>query len=103
MPKFLNTSGYSHVGIATCARCKRKRPYDCLGPDGNSPGLRVCIDGEGCWDSIDPYRLPPLTPDNITLSQPRPDVDVTPDSVWLMEDGQSAWMMQDGLGAWVIG
>jgi hypothetical protein len=65
--------------------------------------LRVCIDEQNCWDELDPYRLPPLSPDNITLQQPRPDVDVTPDSVWLMEDGQSAWLMQDGLGAWEIG
>lgn len=42
-----------------------------LRADGNSPGLRVCLD---CWDPKNPWRLPPIKPDAITLKFPRPDV-----------------------------
>lgn len=59
--------------IAVCDRCRRKRPYTALVPDGNSPGLRVCRDNEGCWDEFDPYRLPPKAPDPIAVRFARPD------------------------------
>lgn len=111
MPTFLDTRDEPSLAIAICDRCKRKRPIGVLGPDGNSPGLRVCLDGgsHGCWDSIDPYRLPPVQPDVITINYPRPDVNVTPDSVYLQEtESESgppggAWLLEDGLGAWIIG
>lgn len=73
MPKFLNTLGNPTLGIAVCDRCKMKRPLGALGPDGNVPGLRVCQDKPGCKDEFDPYRLPPLQPDRITLPFTRPD------------------------------
>lgn len=60
------------ASIAICDRCNRKRPYRALIADGNSPGLRVCGDSD-CWDPKNPWRLPPIKPDAITLRFPRPD------------------------------
>ena len=38
--------------------------------DPNAPGLRVCFEDR---DQLDPWRLPPRSPDRITLDHPRPD------------------------------
>lgn len=74
MPKWLNTLGNNVLSIAICDRCKMKRAYSDLRPDGNIPGLKVC--GEGCSDQFDPYRLPARQPEKISLRYPRPDADV---------------------------
>lgn len=64
------------LALAICDRCKRKRPYLALGPDGDKPGLRVCQD-DGCSDVKDPWRLPAIQPEPITLRYPRPDTDIS--------------------------
>ena len=74
MPKWLNTLGNNVLSVAICDRCKMKRAYSDLRPDGNIPGLKVC--GEGCSDQFDPYRLPARQPEKISLRYPRPDADV---------------------------
>lgn len=71
MPKFLDTTGNSTLGIAICGRCSRKFPLGELQPDPNSPGLMVCHDDV---DQYDPYRLAPRPPDQIVLPYVRPDV-----------------------------
>lgn len=76
MPRYLDTLGNDHLSIAICDRCHLKRPYDALGPDPNSPGLRVCQDKSGCKDQFDPWRLPGPPPDRVTVRQPRPDNDI---------------------------
>lgn len=70
-------SGFAtgELTVAICDRCKRKRPYLALGPDGDKPGLRVCQDA-GCSDQKDPWRLPPRQPENISIRYPRPDVSI---------------------------
>jgi hypothetical protein len=73
MGAFIDTRGRTKVAIAICGRCKRKVAYDDLRPDGNSPGLMVCQD-DGCWDPIDPWRLPPRQTEDITLEHARPDL-----------------------------
>lgn len=70
MPNNISTGD---IAIAICDRCNFKFPYLELRADGNSPGLRVCAD---CWDSIDPYRLPPRQPEPIALRFPRPDISI---------------------------
>ena len=69
MPKFLPPRRGATLAIAICDRCQRKVYHDDLRPDGNSPGLRVCV---ACWDVKDPWRLPARRPDRITLRHPRP-------------------------------
>ena len=73
------------IAIAICGRCSCKMPYLKLRADGNNPGLRVCGD---CWDPLDPYRLPPRQPENITLQYPRPDVALTVPPYLLDENGE---------------
>lgn len=63
------------VAIAVCDRCNFKFKNSELRADGNSPGLRVC---EDCWDPKDPWRLPPIRPDAISLKYPRPDTPLWP-------------------------
>lgn len=70
MPKFLDTRGQPTLGVGTCDRCKRKFPLAKLGPDPNSPGLRVCAADR---DNFDPWRLPAPPPDQIVLPFVRPD------------------------------
>ena len=74
MPVWLETLGNTTLSIGICARCKMKRAYDELRPDGNIPALRVC--GDGCSDEFDPYRLPARQPEKITIRFPRPDADI---------------------------
>jgi hypothetical protein len=82
MPIFLDTTGLASLAIAVCDRCKMKKPYVDLRPDGNSPGLRVC--GDGCWDTLDPYRLAARKTERINLRFARPDVSVAATDNFLM-------------------
>ena len=70
---YLNTLGMGVLSIAVCDRCNRKVPYEELRPDPNFPGMRVCRDDV---DQFDPWRLPALQTEVITLRHPRPDVSV---------------------------
>ena len=87
MPVFMDTIGLSSLAIAVCDRCKMKRAYVDLRPDGNSPGLRVC--GEGCWDTLDPYRLASRKTERINLRFARPDVSVAANDNFLMTGSQN--------------
>jgi len=72
--KFLNPSGNASYGIVVCDRCQTKRFLHELRSDPNVPGLKVCrSDAEGCWDKLDPYRLPARQPDKYSLPFYRPD------------------------------
>lgn len=68
-----NNYSTGDIAIAVCDRCKFKKPYLELRPDGDKPGLRVCAE---CWDSKDPWRLPPRQPEAIALRYARPDVSI---------------------------
>jgi hypothetical protein len=74
MSRFLDTRGKALLSVGICDRCRMKRPLVDLGPDGDSPGLRVC--NRGCSDELDPYRLPARRPETITVPFPRPDEDL---------------------------
>lgn len=72
-------SSFSHgrLAIGICARCGLTYPYTQLREDGNIKGLYVCTDSlgtGGCYDEIDPYKLPPRPPDAFVLHHPRPDL-----------------------------
>jgi len=87
MPIFLDTTGLTSLAIAVCDRCKMKKPYVNLRPDGNSPGLRVC--GDGCWDTLDPYRLAARKTERINLRFARPDVSVAATDNFLMTGSEN--------------
>lgn len=72
--------------IAICGRCGMKKAYKELRQDGNIKGLYVCGD-EGCYDEIDPYKLPPRPPDAFVLHHPRPDLPISdvPSSITLID------------------
>ena len=74
MARFLNTLGNSTLSVFICDRCKMKRPYSSMRPDGNIPAIKVC--SESCSDQFDPYRLPARQPEKITIRFPRPDLDI---------------------------
>jgi len=73
MPVYLDTRGNSVLSVAICDRCSRKFAYVDLMPDPNFPGMRVCKDD---LDKFDPWRLPAIQTENITLRFPRPDVSI---------------------------
>lgn len=73
MSVYLDTRGNSVLSVAICDRCNRKFAYVDLMPDPNFPGMRVCKDD---LDQFDPWRLPAIQPENITLRHPRPDVSI---------------------------
>jgi len=91
MPIFLDTTGLNSLAIAVCDRCKMKKAYVELRPDGNSPGLRVC--GDGCYDTLDPYRLPARKTEKINLRFARPDVSVAANDNFLMTGGTSEFQI----------
>ena len=74
MPVYLDTRGNSVLSVAVCDRCNRKFAYTDLMPDPNFPGMRVCKEDK---DNFDPWRLPALQTENISLRFPRPDVSVS--------------------------
>ena len=75
---FLDTTGNGTLGIGVCDRCKTKRPLGEFTRDANAPGLLVCKDtSEGCFDVLDPYRLPARSPDKVQLPVNRPDEPLT--------------------------
>jgi hypothetical protein len=53
-------------------------------PDPNFPGMRVCKDD---LDDFDPWRLPALQTENISLRFPRPDISVALTANQIMTDG----------------
>ena len=77
MPIYLDTRGNSVLSVAICDRCSRKFPYVDLMPDPNFPGLRVCKDDV---DQFDPWRLPAIKTENISLRFPRPDTNIAVDT-----------------------
>ena len=87
MPRFLNTLGNNVLSIAICDRCKMKRAYSEIIPDGNIPALRVCQNG--CSDQWDPYRLPARQPEKISIRFPRPDADVAVRDNQILTNDQS--------------
>jgi len=91
MPIFMDTTGLTSLAIAVCDRCKMKRAYVDLRPDGNSPGLRVC--GEGCWDTLDPYRLAARKTERINLRFARPDVSVAVTGSDLVTTGNTQYIL----------
>jgi len=91
MPIFMDTRGLTSLAIAVCDRCKMKRAYVDLRPDGNAPGLRVC--GQGCWDTLDPYRLAARKTERINLRFARPDVSVAANDNFLMTGGTSQFQI----------
>lgn len=77
MTLYLKPRAGQNAAIAICDRCKRKRHYVDLVPDGDSPGLYVCGDNAMCRDVLDPYKLPPHTTELIAVRHPRRDEDVS--------------------------
>lgn len=61
------------VSIGICSRCKFKFHYDDLVKDPNT-GAWVCKDDQ---DLYDPWRIAARHPENITLTHPRPDADIS--------------------------
>lgn len=91
--------------MSICDRCRLKRPWVCLGPDPNSPGLRVCMD-RGCADQFDPYRLPARQPEQITTMYARPDSSlafstlgiITEDEIFHLVTEDGDWLVPNGGG-----
>lgn len=90
MSIWLDTRGRSTLGIGLCARCSRKMSLDELFSDPNSPGLRVCRED---LDNLDPYRLPPRQPDNITLPFVRPDSPLTTNPAGLVTEDDNSFII----------
>lgn len=90
MSIWLDTRGRSTLGIGLCARCSRKMSLDELFSDPNSPGLRVCRED---LDQLDPYRLPPRQPDNITLPFVRPDTPLNTDPSGLVTEDDNSFLI----------
>ena len=90
MSIWLDTRGRSTLGIGLCARCSRKMSLDELFSDPNSPGLRVCRED---LDQLDPYRLPPRQPDNITLPFVRPDTPLNSDPSGLVTEDDNYFLI----------
>ena len=90
MSIWLDTRGRSTLGIGLCARCSRKMSLDQLFSDPNSPGLRVCRED---LDQLDPYRLPPRQPDNITLPFVRPDTPLNTNPSGLVTEDDNSFLI----------
>jgi hypothetical protein len=63
---------------------------DELFSDPNSPGLRVCRED---LDNLDPYRLPPRQPDNITLPFVRPDLPLTTNPAGIVTEDDNSFII----------
>ena len=90
MSIWLDTRGRSTLGIGLCARCSRKMSLEELFSDPNSPGLKVCRED---LDQLDPYRLPPRQPDQITLPFVRPDSPLSTNPAGLVTEDDNGFLI----------
>ena len=90
MSIWLDTRGRSTLGIGLCARCSRKMSLEELFSDPNSPGLKVCRED---LDQLDPYRLPPRQPDQITLPFVRPDSPLNTNPAGLVTEDDNSFLI----------
>jgi hypothetical protein len=90
MSIWLDTRGRSTLGIGLCARCSRKMSLEELFSDPNSPGLKVC---RADLDQLDPYRLPPRQPDQITLPFVRPDSPLSTNPAGLVTEDDNSFLI----------
>jgi len=95
MSIWLDTRGRSTLGIGICDRCSRKMSLTELMSDPNSPGLRVCRED---LDQLDPYRLPPRQPDQITLPFVRPDTPLNSDPDGLVTEDDNSFLISSNNG-----
>jgi hypothetical protein len=95
MSIWLDTRGLSTLGIGLCDRCSRKMSLTQLMSDPNSPGLRVCRED---LDQLDPYRLPPRQPDQITLPFVRPDSPLYSDPDGLVTEDDNNFLISSNNG-----
>jgi hypothetical protein len=58
--------------------------------DPNSPGLKVC---RADLDQLDPYRLPPRQPDQITLPFVRPDSPLSTNPAGLVTEDDNSFLI----------
>jgi hypothetical protein len=63
-------------------------------PDPNFPGMRVCKDD---LDNFDPWRLPAIKTENISLRFPRPDTSIAIDSVQVQTQNYNSLFIE-GVG-----
>lgn len=77
---FIDTRGEANLGIYICQRCQMKASFSELMEDGNIKGFMVHRPqiSPGCWDTLDPFRLPAPPPDRFTLPFVRPDTPLLP-------------------------
>ncbi len=94
MARFLNTRGNARISIAICSRCSMKRPWVMLIPDGNNPGLMVCRD-RGCWDALDPYRLPRRPVEDASLPWSRPDTPMDMPAAGLISENYYFYLVSE--------
>lgn len=90
----MSTFSDGKLAIAICARCGMTFPYTRLQEDGNIKGLYVC--DEGCYDNIDPYKLPPAPPDAFVLHHPRPDLPLNDVPSYVLDDDGQLTYGDDG-------
>ncbi len=95
MSIWLDTRGLSTLGIGLCDRCSRKMSLTELMSDPNSPGLRVCRED---LDQLDPYRLPPRQPDQISLPFVRPDSPLYSDPDGLVTEDDNNFLISSNNG-----
>lgn len=99
MSKFLNTFGNAKLSIAICSRCSFKLPYTELSPDRDKPGLWVC---EPCNDEKDPWKLPPIQTEDISLRHPRLDEDISTYDPSLLSNEYDGYAITDDEGDYLI-
>jgi NAD-dependent SIR2 family protein deacetylase len=69
---YLPVRAKGSVAIAVCPRCQTKVYHDEMVKDPNNLNW-YCKD---CVDILDPWRLPARKTEDISLTHPRPDVEI---------------------------
>lgn len=99
MGRFLDTRGKSTLGIALCARCRRKFPLEELSPDPNYPNLMVC---KADSDQYDPYRLAPRAPDLLVLPFVRPDLPLNTNPSGLVNESDNIFIITEDNEGYIV-
>ena len=99
MSVWLDTRGRGTLAIGICDRCNRKMSIEDLYPDGNSPGLRVCLADR---DELDPYRLPARQTEKITLPFVRPDVPINTQPIGIITENEDSFIVTNNNNDYVI-
>lgn len=95
MSRFLDTRGERYLSPYICDRCSLRGKFSEM---VNDPDTNLWVHRD-CADESDPWRLPPRVSDNVTVPNPRRDVNIADPQVVLSDELGNILVSPEG---WIL-